>query len=123
MSIVKASKAAALCAVAAVSLLSGCAAQQKPLYGWGHYQQNVYSYFKSTDGDTTAQVTELEADLQKMLATGEAVPPGYHAHMGLLYAKSGRMELTQREFETEKKLYPESTAYMDFLLRNFSKKD
>ena len=43
--------------------------------------------------------------------------------MGLLYAKSGRMELTEREFETEKKLYPESTAYMDFLLRNFQKKD
>ena len=48
-------------------------------------------------------------------------PPGFHAHLGMLYALAGKQDQVAVEFETEKKLFPESAAYMDFLLKKSKK--
>lgn len=99
--------------------LAGCQHRQPTLYQWEGYQPQVYQYFKGESPD--AQIAVLEKDLQKISAQGKTPPPGYHAHLGVLYSVTGRAEQMAAEFEAEKKLFPESAAYMDFLLKNTKK--
>jgi hypothetical protein len=108
--------------VAALAIaLTGCAQPRKSLYGWGAYQQQVYAHFKTENEGNEQQIAALEESLQKMRAGGEAAPPGYHAHLGMLYAAVGKDDQLAQELETEKTLFPESTPYMDFLMRNYKK--
>ncbi|VVD93223.1 hypothetical protein PNO31109_01717 [Pandoraea nosoerga] len=97
-------------------LLTGCATPNKPLYAWESYQPQVYEYFKGESKE--AQIIVLERDLEKMKAGNNAAPPGYHAHLGLLYASVGKPDKMVEEFQTEKQLFPESAGYIDFLLKN-----
>jgi len=108
--------------VLALLALTGCASKQPPLYSWGSYQQQVYQYFKA-DGSKTSeeQILALQESAEKTRSSGAALPPGYHAHLGLLYAHAGKDDLVVQEFETEKALFPESAPYMDFLLRKVKK--
>ncbi|MBP0629693.1 DUF4810 domain-containing protein [Cupriavidus sp. AcVe19-1a] len=106
---------AGLLSAAGSILLAGCAGPQ-PMYQWEGYQAQVYEYFKGESRE--AQVTALEAGLQKIQAKGGAVPPGYHAQLGMLYLNLGKPDQMVSEFQTEKTLFPEATPYMDFLLRN-----
>lgn len=102
--------------LAASALLAGCSSPQT-LYEWEGYQPQVYEYFKS-ETPKEAQAEALEADLQKIRASGKAVPPGYHAHLGLLYLSMGKDDQMVQQLRTEKTLFPESGTYMDFLLKN-----
>ncbi|MBC3208920.1 DUF4810 domain-containing protein [Pseudomonas sp. SWRI111] len=102
--------------LAASTLLAGCAAP-KTLYQWEGYEPQVYEYFKGEE-PKEAQAEALERDLQKIRSTGKAVPPGYHAHLGLLYLSLGKDDQMVQQFNTEKALFPESGTYMDFLLKN-----
>lgn len=99
-------------------LLAGCNAP-KPLYQWESYQPQVYGYLKGDSKEE--QVTALERDLEKIKAKNGAVPPGYHAQLGLLYSSLGKDDQMVQQFRTEKALFPESAAYMDFLLSNATK--
>lgn len=101
---------------AIVTLVSGCATPPKPLYDWESYQPQVYEYFKGESKE--AQIIVLERDLEKIKASNNAAPPGYHAHLGLLYASVGKSDKMVEEFQTEKQLFPESAGYIDFLLKN-----
>ena len=101
-------------------MLSGCA-KQKTIYNWGDYQQQVYQHFKTEGNSPEEQITALEQGLQKARAKGESVPPGYHAHLGMLYAKAGRQDQVIQSLETEKTLFPESSGYIDFLLNKYRK--
>jgi hypothetical protein len=103
-------------ALAASALLAGCAGPQT-LYQWEGYEPQVYEYFKGEE-PKEAQAEALERDLQKIRSTGKAVPPGYHAHLGLLYLSMGKDDQMVQQFNTEKTLFPESGTYMDFLLKN-----
>lgn len=99
--------------------LAGCSSPQT-LYQWETYQAQTYEYFKGEEAKE-AQVEALERDLQKIKSTGKAVPPGYHAHLGMLYAGLGKDDQMVQQFRTEKALFPESAPYMDFLLKNAKK--
>ncbi|MDD2111128.1 DUF4810 domain-containing protein [Pseudomonas asiatica] len=99
-------------------LLAGCNAP-KPLYQWESYQPQVYGYLKGDSKEE--QVIALERDLEKIKAKNGAVPPGYHAQLGLLYSSLGKDDQMIQQFRTEKALFPESAAYMDFLLSNATK--
>ncbi len=99
-------------------LLSGCAAGPQPLYYWGDYQTQLYGHFTKDKG-AEEQIAALEAGIEKARAAGRPVPPGYHAHLGILYAQGEHADQMQKYFEAEKALYPEGTAYVDFLLRKF----
>lgn len=107
-------------ALASVSItLVGCATHQhKSLYGWGSYQEQVYKRFKA-EGSPEEQIASLEEGLQKMSAANESAPPGYHAHLGMLYAETGRDSQMVQELNAEKTLFPESASYMDFLMRKY----
>lgn len=102
-------------AIMGSTVLAGCTTP-KTLYQWEGYQPQVYQYFKGESKE--AQVEALEADLQKIKATDGAVPPGYHAQLGLLYLSLGKDDQMAQQFQTEKALFPESSTYMDFLLKN-----
>lgn len=103
-------------AILAVWLLAGC--QSAPgLYQWEGYQPQVYSYLKGQNQGVEAQIIVLEAGLQKIRAKGAMPPPGYHAHLGLLYSVLGKDDQMVQQFETEMTLFPESRAYMEFLLK------
>ncbi|MEX3948286.1 DUF4810 domain-containing protein [Paraburkholderia sp. EG287B] len=98
-------------------LLAGCAAQRSPsLYQWDAYQPQVYEYFKGETGPE-AQIDALEKALQQIRAKGNMPPPGFHAQLGMLYAGVGRSGQAMQAFEAEKELFPESSAYMDFLMK------
>lgn len=102
------------------TLLAGCNTAPKTLYQWESYQPQVHEYFKGQNG-ADQQIGILEKDLQKIRAAGNSPPPGYHAHLGMLYASIAKDDQVAQQFETEKTLFPESSIYMDFLMRKFKK--
>lgn len=109
---------------AAALLMAGCASNAiKPLYGWEGYQPQVYEHLKSGGNvDPGQQVTKLEQAQQNMASRGQALPPGYRAHMGMLYAKAGQTDKSAEAITAEKTYFPESASFMDFLLRNLTVK-
>lgn len=109
-----------LAALVGLAGLAGCASAPPPLYGWGRYQEQVYEHFKAQNKGPQEQLSALEADLQKIQAKGQAAPPGYHAHLGLLYASLGQDARAMQELQTEKRLFPESTVYIDRLLSKYT---
>lgn len=100
----------------AIMSVVGCQSAPKTLYQWESYQPQVYEYLKGEPKE--AQIEALERDLQKISASGRMVPPGYHAHLGMLYLASGKDGQMVQQLSTEKALFPESAPYMDFLLKN-----
>lgn len=108
-------------ALLGTAFMAGCAQKAAPLYYWGSYQPQVYEYFKGDGKSYEEQIIALEADVQKARAAGSLLPPGYHAHLGLLYLKAGKDDQVKQQFETEKTQYPESSSFMDFLLKKFNK--
>jgi hypothetical protein len=112
-------KSCRICFAMAVAflLLSGCANQPRNMYTWGAYQNQVYAHFKNT-GSPEQQIAALEKAMAK--STTKSFPPGYHAHLGLLYGEVGRMDDMQVEFEAEKLLFPESAPFMDFMLNKIN---
>lgn len=107
--------------VAASLLCVGCATTPS-LYQWEDYQPQVYKYLKDEGKSKEEQIIILEKGLQKIQATGKTPPPGYHAHLGLLYYEVGRGAEAVQQFQTEKALFPESTKYMNFLLNKMQNK-
>lgn len=103
----------------ALSLVA-CATGPKPLYQWGSYQAQIHEHFKGKTAPE-AQIKALEQDLQKMQETGTKAPPGFHAHLGMLYASAAQPELARKSLNTEKTLFPEGTTYVDFLLAKLNK--
>jgi hypothetical protein len=112
-------RAGMLLALAAAAFLTGCASPPKTLYGWDGYQPQVYQHFKGESPEQ--QIAEMEKALQTISARGASVPPGFHAHLGMLYSITGKQDQMVTQFEDEKKLFPESAAYMDFLLAKVKK--
>jgi hypothetical protein len=102
--------------ITGAALLTGCTTGSKALYQWENYQPQLYEYF--TGGSPEAQVAELERGLAEIRARNAMPPPGYHAHLGMLYANLGKDDQMIQEFQTEKALFPEAAPYIDFLLNN-----
>jgi hypothetical protein len=101
--------------------LAACAQPQKTLYNWQSYQPQVYAYLKDDGADYTAQVQALEKNIETARAANQALPPGFHAHLGMLYLKTGNGEKALEQLQSEKLAFPESAAFMDFLMRNTGK--
>ncbi|ORC51233.1 DUF4810 domain-containing protein [Burkholderia sp. A27] len=103
------------------AILTGCATPPPPpLYQWDAYQPQVYEYLKGKTSPEQ-QIDALEKGLQQISAKGKTPPPGFHAQMGMLYADVGKGDQARQQFEAEKQLFPESSAYMDFLLKKSQK--
>lgn len=102
-------------------LVLGLAACQSSTsrYAWGAYDASVLAI---TNGEGTedlgAQVEGFERAIEVARTSDSLIPPGLHAHLGMLYALRGSLDLAQAAFESERELYPESAVLMDRLIGN-----
>jgi hypothetical protein len=81
----------------------------------------VYQYLNEPGGgDTAKQIESLEAGIQKAKSLDQALPPGYHAQLGLLYYTQGNIDRAVEQLTLEKTKYPESASFIDGLLVKFS---
>lgn len=103
------------------STLFGCAHQApKPLYDWGSFQGQLYEHFKSDSSRPDDQLRVLEEQQQKAQMRGAALPPGFRAHLAMVYLRLGREDEARVQLEAEKATFPESAQYMDFLLKRMT---
>jgi len=104
----------------AVLVLSGCAQPKvQSLYGWYGYEAQIDAWFRQTTLSPDVQLQRMQQDLEKIHAAGQKPPPGFRAHLGLLYGHLGDPVSFRSELEAEMAAFPEGTPYMNFLLRNF----
>lgn len=107
-------------ALGLVSALAACASAPSTLYSWNGYNDHVYNYLKS-EASPEEQVLALEKGVQEASAKGRALPPGYYAHLGLMYLNSGRTDQALSAWSQEKAHFPESTPYIGYLINNMKK--
>lgn len=112
-----------LALLATLLALTGCANKAPPpLYGWNGYEKNLDTYFRGDRESLDTQAKQMEDNLQKIRAAGQATPPGYQAHLGLLHGKQGDLARFQLHLQAEKEQFPESETFVNFLLRKFKTK-
>lgn len=101
----------------AVLLFSGCASNNTQYY-WGEYESLVYKTHH-TPGEVppSIQIEQLQTDIEKAQAVGKPIPPGVYAHLGLMYAANGNKELALASLTKEKELFPESSTFIDGLIK------
>lgn len=105
-------------AVAAVFLTAGCQTNQENQYYYGNFNEVVYSHFEGIDFTIQEQVDMLVLTIEEAQSFNKPVAPGIHAHLGMLYFELGNRDSGIRHLEKEKQLFPESTHYIDFLIKN-----
>ena len=99
----------------AALLVAGCGSP--PLYHWGHYEALVYSmYAEPGKAEPGVQVEKLNRDIAQAEAQGSRVPTGVHLHLAYMYLQLGNAGAARHHLEVEKRLYPESTVFVDRLL-------
>jgi hypothetical protein len=117
----KSARLLALVAATAVgSLLPGCVETPGRLYYWEGFQGQLYEYFKADGSSPEEQLRILGAQAEKARARGAALPPGFRAHLAMIYLRLGRDGEAKLELEAEKANFPESAQYMDFLLKRMT---
>lgn len=99
------------------ALATGCVQTPPQLYQWDAYQPSVYQHYQADTANLEPQVQQLEQAIDKAQAGGVSVPPGLHAHLGMLYYHTGREQDAQAQFAMEKVLFPESAHFMDYILK------
>ncbi len=114
----KISQVSIVTAVISLLLISGCAPKNHSIYRWGVYEQLIYEmYAEPGKANPDTQLAILSADVERTLAEGKRVPPGVHAHLGYLYYLQGNKAVAINEFSTEQALFPESTIFIDRILK------
>lgn len=112
-------------AVATVMLalaLAGCAHAPPPMYRWDGYQKNVYTYLKHDADNPSEQLGMMTAQAAAASGAGQRLPPGFHAHAAMLMLQLGQYDDARLQLEAEKAAFPESAAYMDFMLKQMQEK-
>ena len=100
--------------------LLGCVQAPKRLYHWDDFQAQLYQYFKGDGSSPEEQLRVLNEQAQSARANGAALPPGFRAHLAMIYLRLGRDAEAKQELEAEKANFPESAQYMDFLLKHMT---
>lgn len=103
-------------------MLAGCAdtgpTAKPPAYAWGGYEDLIYAMY-ANPGEATpeVQIERLSAGLGEGENGGAKAGPGVHAHLGYMQYLAGNFDAARDAFEQEKALYPESTTFMNGLLK------
>jgi len=106
--------------IAACIAAMGCASNT--MYNWGPYENFLYQrYLKPGKIPPEQEITELEAHLEQTYAQEKLPPPGLHAHLGYLYIIDGQNARAVEHFSMEKKLFPESSDFIDNLLKRMKR--
>lgn len=100
-----------------VALLSACAQTPQPLYLWEGFTRQQYEALLRENASPQSQIESMEAHAAKALGGNSALPPGFRAHLGMLYLGSGNTDKARELWLTEKHAFPESAPYMNQLLK------
>lgn len=103
---------------ALAAALVGCAAPPQPLYQWGAFPAHTYDTLRGEGKSPNEQIDLMLTHSQKVGQAGQKVPPGFHAHLALLYLKVGRQDAAQVHFDAERREFPESAGYIDALIKS-----
>lgn len=102
------------------ALLVGCAepGPKPPAYTWGGYEDLIYAmYAKPGEATPEVQIERISANLQEGESAGYKAGPGLYAHLGYMQYLTGNFDAARDAFQEEKALYPESSTFMDGLLK------
>jgi hypothetical protein len=112
---------------ACMVVLAGCANKAAPpLYMWETFPRLQYDALLRSGVTPVEQVGAMEAQAEKARAAGASLPPGFRAHLGMLKLSAGDADQARQLWQAEKAAFPESTPYMDQLLKRLdapAKKD
>lgn len=109
--------------LAAALLLSlpSCGSYQK-LYSWHTYENASYVYYKTHSQESEEALLKSYCQLiEKQYGQRKAVPPGIYAEYGYLLIKKGEVDEGLEALEEEKKLYPESTPFVNRIIEQLKK--
>lgn len=98
-----------------VILLNSCFSQNG-LYRWGTYESTSYKYVKTKSEKDLMQLIETYEYILKYQPNNK-VPPGICADYGFILIQQGRIKKGRDLIEREKRLYPESSIFMDRVLK------
>jgi hypothetical protein len=84
---------------------------------WESFPRQQYSVLLREGANPEEQIRTLEAQAEKARAASAALPPGFRAHLGMLYLGTGNPQRAKDLWQAEKSAFPESSPYMDRLLR------
>lgn len=102
--------------IASSLLLTACVSAPSTTYYWGNYEPAIYHQF-TEESSPEEQIDALEKDLAAAQKSNQAIPPGLHAQLGMLYIQTGKESTGYEHFHLEKTLFPESAHYLDFVLK------
>ena len=101
-----------------VAVFAGCANKPPaPLYMWETFPKMQYDTLQRPGTTPLEQMSAMEAQAEKARAAGAALPPGFRAHLGMLKLSAGDVDQARQLWQAEKAAFPESTPYMDQLLK------
>ncbi len=104
-----------------IALLSGCAHRgPPPLYVWESFPKMQYDTLLAGGNSPSEQIAAMDAQAERARATGAALPPGFRAHLGMLKLAAGDAYQAKSLWESEKQAFPESSPYMDQLLKRLN---
>ena len=104
--------------MAVMTLLAACSSSKQPLYHWDDaYSKSIYNHVNKSS-DVNKEIQQLEKMEQKAYNKKKQLPPGFYAHLGLLYHDAGNTAKMQEYLQKEANLYEESKPYMNFLLKS-----
>ena len=88
------------------------------MYEYSNYSETYYQLKQTGDAESTEKwKTSLEESIEKSNARAIRVPPGIYTNLGYLYLKVNNTQKAISFFEAEKALYPESSIFMDNLIK------
>ena len=103
--------------VAVLAAFQGCAHGPAPMYQWGTFSHLQYDTLRGDGQSPADQIQALEAQSRKATMAHAALPPGFRAHLGMLYLDAGEPDKARALWLGEKAAFPEATPYMDQLLK------
>jgi len=112
--------ARSLGALTALLVFAGCAQRTPPLYMWETFPRQQYEVLVRAGGSVDEQILKLETHAEKAKAASAALPPGFRAHLGMLYLNAGNADKAREFWLAEKQSFPESSPYMDQLLKRLN---
>ncbi|MCG3190110.1 MAG: hypothetical protein LKCHEGNO_02719 [Burkholderiaceae bacterium] len=101
-------------------VLAGCAQRPKPLYMWESFPRVQYDALLHEGVSPESQIQSMEAHADKARGANASLPPGFRAHLGMLYLATGNAEGARRMWEAESLAFPEAKAYIDSLLKRLN---
>lgn len=97
--------------------LTGCTSTSQLFY-WGQYEDIIYTSYANPGELTASRQIELLSNEIALAQQNNIKPaPGLYAQLGTAAVENNQKQMAKDAFEHEAKLYPESKAFMDYLIR------